>query len=132
MNIYSNVVPKTNGLFFYRTGSEEPTVAKIIVADESVFVEFIGQTDYLEYWELPDVYEFYGPIEIPSVFPHPSKGKRLNKHLEQIGELFLTDPETGEDLHVSSSITLLENGFSSFDVAGKNGGWRHIFKTEEL
>jgi len=57
----------------------------------------------------------------------------MNKYQQQICDLFLTDPETGEDLTVVS--TLYDEGFGkySFVVGNKSGTslWKHTVLTEE-
>ena len=61
------------------------------------------------------------------------KGEEMNKYQEQICNLFLTDPETGEDLIVVSD--LFDEGFGKYSFVVGNLDrtilWKHTILTEE-
>jgi hypothetical protein len=55
------------------------------------------------------------------------------KATQQLRDLFLSDPETGESLFIASDITNNADGSNSFEVRSTSGSrWLHTFRTEEL
>lgn len=56
----------------------------------------------------------------------------MNDQINQLIDLFLTDPETGEDCVVCSPLEQ-DGEYSTFHVRSKSGNiWKHSFKTEEV
>lgn len=134
MNLYTSVVPKEAGLFFYRFANQT-TVLEVVKVEESGdwFVRFLGQDNLYYDWEMPDSYEICGPIELPAVFATSARGIAANRDVQQIADLFLNDSETGKRLRITSDIQRLNDKESFFDIGDKTGDkWRHYFRTEEL
>jgi hypothetical protein len=58
----------------------------------------------------------------------------MQKDIQQIKQLLLIDPETGDQLTISSDIVKHENGSYSFCTLNKATGhqWRHTIGTKEV
>lgn len=62
------------------------------------------------------------------------KQSRYAFYTEQVTKLLLTDPDTGEEMVVSSPIHSIEDGSYWFITKSIQSGnyWKHTIKTEEM